>query len=87
MKTTSPNSGYAVRYHSSKPFATLRASHTRRSLDYIAKRFKEMIDILYLENVSMIEVCGRRDMGKCVVGQVNLTFWQNQSFLNPLLVK
>gem|GEM_PF-3724127 len=25
-----------------------------------------MIDILYLENVSMIEVCGRRDMGKCV---------------------
>ena len=60
-----------------------RTSDTLGTLGYIAKRFKEMIDILYLENVSMIKVWGRRDMGKCVVGQVNLTFWQNQSFLNP----
>ena len=28
--TESLNSGYAVRYRSSKPFATLRASHTRK---------------------------------------------------------
>jgi hypothetical protein len=30
--TTSSNSGYAVRFRSPKPFATLRASHTRKPL-------------------------------------------------------
>jgi len=34
----SPNSGYSVRLHSPKPFATLRASHTRETLCEIVGR-------------------------------------------------
>ena len=37
MYKTAPNSGYAVRYRSLKPFATLRASHTRKTLGDIVE--------------------------------------------------
>ena|GEM_PF-2742983 len=43
MGATADNSGYAVHYRSPKPFATLRASHTRKTLSEIQKSAKSAI--------------------------------------------